>query len=158
MPLAVESMKYTTINTHVGFFQYTRFCCGIASSPAMIQRVMDTLIRGIPRVCGYLDYILITGKTELEHDTNLRTIIRRLQEAGIRVKEEKCNFKEDKVQYLGYIINKYGLRPVEAKVYTIRETPRPTNTTQLRGYLGILNYYGRFTNTIYSLFMNRRKD
>ena len=77
----------------------------------LFQRVMDNLIWGIPRVCGYLDDILITGKTELEHSTNLKTVIRRLQEAWLRVKEEKCYFKEEEVQYLGYIIN-YGLRPV----------------------------------------------
>ena len=87
-----------------------------------------------------MDDILITGKTELEHDTNLRRIIRRHQEVEIRLKEEKCHFKEDQVQYLGYIINKYGLRPVEAKV----DAPHPTNTTHLRAYLGMLNYYGIF--------------
>ena len=62
----------------------------------------------------------------------------------------KCHSKEDEVQYLGYIINKYGLRPVEAKVDAIREAPRPTNNTQLRAYLGMLNYYGKFLrNLIY---------
>ena len=57
---------------------------------------------------------------------------------------EKCHFKEEEVQYLGYIINKYGLRPVEAKVDAIRKAPRPTNTIQLRAYLGMLIYYGKF--------------
>ena len=61
MSLTEESRKYTTINTHVRPFQYTRLCFIIASAPAMFQRVMDDLIRGISKVCGYLDDILITG-------------------------------------------------------------------------------------------------
>ena len=54
-------------------------------------------------------------------------------------------------KYLGYIINKYGLRPVEAKVDAIREAPRPTNNTQLRAYLGMLNYYGKFLRNMADL-------
>ena len=42
-----------------------------------------------------------------------------------------------------YIINKYGLQQLEAKVDAIRGVPRPTNTTQLRAYLGLLKYYGK---------------
>ena len=64
---------------------------------------------------------------------------------------EKCHFKEEEVQYLGYIINKYGLRPVEAKVDAIRKAPRPTNTIQLRAYLGMLNYYGKFLRNMANL-------
>ena len=69
----------------------------------------------------------------------------------IKVKAEKCHFKEDEIQYLGSIINKYGLRPVEAKVDAIREALRPTNTTQLSAYLGMLNYYGKFLKNMADL-------
>ena len=90
MPLTEESKKYTTINTHIGLFQYNRLCFGIASAPAMFQRVMDNLIKGIPNVCGYLDDILVTGVNEVEHDRNLRKVLERLEKAGIRLNENKC--------------------------------------------------------------------
>ena len=112
MPLTEESKKYTTINTHIGLFQYNRLCFGIASARAMFQRVMDNLIKGIPNVCGYLDDILVTGVNEVEHDRNLRKVLERLEKAGIRLNENKCQLKKNEVQYLGYIINKEGLRPI----------------------------------------------
>ena len=80
----------------------------------------------------------------MEHDRNLRKVLERLEKAGIRLNENKCQLKKNEVQYLGYIINKEGLRPIESKVEAIRDAPRPTNTTQLRAYLGMLNYYGKF--------------
>ena len=112
MPLTEESIKYTTINTHIGLFQYNRLSFSIASAQAMFQRVMDNLIKGIPNVCGYLDDILITRVNEVEHDRNLRKVLERLGTAGIRMSEKKCQFKKKEVQYLGYIINKNGLQPI----------------------------------------------
>ena len=70
MPLARESKPLTTINTHLGLFQYNRLCFGIASAPAIFRRVMDNLLKGIKHVCGYLDDILITGASHGEHHNN----------------------------------------------------------------------------------------
>jgi hypothetical protein len=59
-----DSKQYVTINTHKGLFKYNRLVFGVASSPAIFQRTMDTLLQGIPHVAVYLDDILITGATE----------------------------------------------------------------------------------------------
>uniref|UniRef100_A0A8C6WZ84 ribonuclease H n=1 Tax=Neogobius melanostomus TaxID=47308 RepID=A0A8C6WZ84_9GOBI len=66
-----ESKEYVTINTHKGLFKYNRLVFGVASSPAIFQRTMDTLLQGIPQVAVYLDDLLITGATEVEHLSNL---------------------------------------------------------------------------------------
>ena len=38
-----ESRKYVTINAHKGLYQYTRLPFGVASAPAIFQRLMDTI-------------------------------------------------------------------------------------------------------------------
>ena len=48
------------------------------------------------------------------------------------------------VTYCGYEINGHGIKPVEAKVEAIQNDPVPENVTQLRAFLGVLNYYHRF--------------
>lgn len=48
------------------------------------------------------------------------------------------------VEYLGYKIDAEGLHPVEEKVKAIRDAPSPRNVTELKSYLGLLSYYGRF--------------
>ena len=92
VPLEEASQKYVTINTHRGLFVYTRLPFGIASAPSIFQRVMENLLQGIPRVCVYLDDILVTGATEQEHLANLAQVLQRLQDAGMRVKQQKCAF------------------------------------------------------------------
>jgi hypothetical protein len=78
VPLDEQSQKYVTINTHKGLFKYTRLPFGIASAPSIFQRVMENLLQGIPRVCVYLDDILVTGATEQEHLANLAQVLQRL--------------------------------------------------------------------------------
>ena len=62
-----ESQKLTTINTPKGLYQYTRLPFGISSAPAIFQRVMETLLQGIPNVSIYIDDILVTGRMQEEH-------------------------------------------------------------------------------------------
>ena len=40
------SMPYVTVNTHQGLYQYTRLLFGVASAPAIFQRLMDTILQG----------------------------------------------------------------------------------------------------------------
>ena len=101
-------------------------------------------MQGIPFVCCYLDDLLITGPTEKDHLKSLEEVLRRLSKSGLRLKKDKCTFNSKSVIYLGYKIDEHGLHPTDEKVCAIKSAPAPRNVTELRSYLGILNYYGRF--------------
>ncbi|UYV74208.1 K02A2.6-like [Cordylochernes scorpioides] len=66
-----ESQLYTVINTLQGLYKYTRLPFGISSAPALFQKQMDILLKGIPMVFCALDDILITGKNDQDHLKNL---------------------------------------------------------------------------------------
>ena len=104
-----ESRKLLTINTHLGLFKYCRLPFGITSAPAIFQRLMDTLLQGIPHVICYIDDVLVTGLTEEEHLQNLTLVLHKLQELGMQLKQEKCAFFQKEVEYLGYQINANGM-------------------------------------------------
>ena len=142
--LEPESRKYTTINTVKGLFQYKRLPYGIASAPAVFQRSIETLLQGIPNVAVYLDDILVTGKTQAESLENLEQVLTKLDDAGLRLKREKCAFMQDKVVYLGHQIDREGISPVKDKVEALVNAKTPESVTELKAYLGLLNYYGRF--------------
>ena len=144
MLLDEESRKLVTVNTHLGLFRYCRLPFGIASAPAIFQHAMDTLLKGIPHVICYIDDLLVTGLTEEEHLQNLTQVLCRLQEQGMRLKREKCSFLQNAVEYLGYQIDANGVHTAPSKLQAIQRAPAPENVNQLRAFLGLLNYYGKF--------------
>ena len=139
-----ESRNLVTVNTHKGLFRFNRLPFGVASAPAIFQRIMEGVLKGIPGVCIYLDDILITGQTEEQHLANLEQVFKQLEAAGMRLKRNKCCFNLPEVTYLGHQIDKNGLHPTEEKTKAILEAPTPKNTTELRAFLGLINYYGKF--------------
>ena len=144
VPLDDSSKKYTTINTPKGLYQYERLPFGVSSAPSLFQRIMENLLSDLKHVCVYIDDILITGVDESDHLHNLQTVLQKLQEAGLTLKKSKCKFAVSSVEYLGHVIDSEGLHPAESKVRAIRDTPTPTNVTELKSFLGLLNYYHKF--------------
>ena len=138
------SKKYLTINTQKGLFRYNRLVFGIASAPAIFQRAIDTILQGIDGVVVYQDDILVTGKTQDEHIQRLSEVLRRLEEQGLRVKENKCSFLAPSLTYLGHVIDANGSHTIPSRIEAIKEAPIPVNVTQLRSFLGTINYYGSF--------------
>ena len=82
--LEESSGKYTAINTSKGLFQYNRVPFGMGAAPGLFQRTMDNLLQDIPMTAVYLDDIFISGKTIEEHDNNLKKVMNKLQEHGLR--------------------------------------------------------------------------
>ena len=108
-------------------------------------------MQGIPSIAIYLDDILISGTSEEEHLKTLEIVLGRLQDAGLKLKRDKRLFMRSSVVYLGYLIDADGLHPMPDKVKAILEAPEPTNVTELKSYLGLLNYYGKFLQNVSSI-------
>ena len=144
LQLDESSQEYVTVNTHRGLYRYTRLPFGVASAPAVFQCTMETVLKGMPMVVAYLDDILVAGRTEQEHLTHLAQVLERLDSAGMKLKKEKCAFCLPQVEYLGHIISEEGLRPSASKVRAIKEAPVPSSLSELKSFLGLVNYYSKF--------------
>lgn len=151
MHIHEDSKELLTITTQKGLFRYCRLPFGITSAPAHFQRAMDQILQGLPGGQCYLDDILCTGATDEEHLCNLDAILQRLQDYGLRVHKDKCKFFQLSVEYLGYVIDAQGLHTAPSKIRAIVNAPPPENVSQLRSFLGLLNYYGRFVPNLSSL-------
>lgn len=134
LKLSENSRDLVTVNTHRGLYRYTRLPFGVASAPAIFQKVMDTVLQGLPGVICYLDDILVSGTTEEENLKNVEQVLIRLQQYGIKAKKEKCVFLAKTVEYLGHRVDSTGLHTLNNKVAAITKAPKPRNVQELRSF------------------------
>ena len=154
--LEEDSNKYVTISTHKGLYHFNRLPFGVTSAPAIFQRTIDSLLKGISNISVYIDDILVSGSPEMEHLQTLEQVMTRLEQAGMRLKKSKCTFLMNSVEYLGHCISGDGIRPSPERKRAVIEAPAPQNLEQLRLFMGLVNYYGKFlpnlANTLSSLY------
>ena len=144
LELYEESNKILTMNQHKGLYQPNRLSYGVNSAPAIFRRTMDQILSGIDGVACYLDDTLITARSTEQHLQRLNEVLSRLQRYGIRLKLTKCKLLEEKIEYLGHMVTREGLRPTEENMAALNKAATPTNVTELRSYLGLLKYYIKF--------------
>lgn len=138
------SQPLLTINTEKGLYRFKRLVYGVASAPALWQRAMDTILQGLPGVKCIIDDMIITGRTDEEHLRNLEAVLEKLDEHGLRANLDKCEFFKKKVTFCGHEIDEKGLHKTQKKIEAVVEAPQPTNVSELRSFLGMVNYYSRF--------------
>jgi len=101
-------------------------------------------MQGIPGVQCFIDDIIVSGRTEEECLQNLDISFQRLKDADFQLHKLKCSFLKPRIDYLGHSIDAVGRHPLEEKIRAIKEAPALKNVTELRSFLGILNYYSKF--------------
>lgn len=139
-----DSRKYLIINTHKGLFEYLRLPFGISSAASTFQRIMDEILMDLEGIECYLDDILIGSDTIEGLRQKVFEVFDRLKRFKVKVNLDKCEFLVEKVAYLGHEISERGLSPSEEKVRAIVKVPTPKDVTQLKSYLGMVNYYSKF--------------
>ena len=68
---------------------------------------------------AYLDDIIIFSKNEAEHLKHIGIIFQKLKEAGLKLKESKCDFFKRKFTTWGHLISVKGIYPLPEKLDTI---------------------------------------
>ncbi|BHF63607.1 hypothetical protein SprV_0200660100 [Sparganum proliferum] len=121
--VAPESRELLTINTHRGLFQYTRLPFGVKTAPSLFQQMMNAMLSGIPGTAGYLDDIIIVGRSPAE-----------LQD-----------------RYLGFVFDVNGRHPDPENIRAIQQMPAPKNVSQFRSFLGLISYYSAFLPSLHDV-------
>ncbi|XP_052749474.1 uncharacterized protein K02A2.6-like [Galleria mellonella] len=152
------------ISTCKGTFKVNRLMFGVKVAPNQWQRYMDQTLQGLPGTACFFDDIAIQGQTYIELLKRIQTIFQKLKECGLHLNKNKCQFLKKSITYLGHKINENGLHPTEKKVNDIKNSPRPTDVSTLRTFLGMVNYYQQFIpnlasklNPLYTLLQKNIK-
>ena len=92
----------------------------------------------------YIDDLVILSQTEEEHLENLAEVLSLLDEAGLRMKVEKCHFGVKRMQLLGFDVREDGMRPQDERAARIQQVRVEKTRTGILSFLGIVWYYQRF--------------
>jgi len=120
------------------------------------------MLQGIPGVSVFIDDIFISCETQAEHLESLEEVFMRLASVGLSVKRSKCKFLVPSTEFLGHPIDGMGIHPLPDKIQAIQQAPTPTYLTELKLYIGLLLYYGKFlphlSTCLAPLYQLLRKD
>ncbi|GBG77836.1 hypothetical protein CBR_g25766 [Chara braunii] len=141
-----EDRYKTTFKTRYGHFEWLVMPFGLTNAPTTFQAAMTMEFRHMLDrfVLIYLDDILVYSRSLDEHVEHLRTVLERLRQAKYKANRDKCEFARQELEYLGHYVTPQGIRPFVDKIEVIRVWPEPTNTTDVRSFMGLVGYYHRF--------------
>lgn len=136
----------TACVTRYGAYEFLVMPFGLTNAPATFCTLMNRIFQPYldKFVVVYLDDIVIYSDTLEEHVEHLRTVFKVLQDNELYVKKSKCSFAQPEVDFLGHKIRDGKLIMDKGKVQAIAEWEPPTKVTELRSFLGLVNYYRRF--------------
>ena len=139
------SQGKTAFVSPFGKFEFQRMPFGLKNAPAVFQRLMEVVLRDCYECSApYIDDVIVFSKNGEEHVQHLRCVLDALRKFGLTIKEEKCQFGREKVEYLGHVIGG-GLLAVPAhRAAAMSEYIRPVTKKQLRSFLGAAGYYRQF--------------
>lgn len=164
IPLESSDIPKTAVITPIGLFEYTKMTFGLRNAAQTFQRFMDQIFRDFDYVIPYLDDLLIASKDEESHKQDIKNVLKRLDEFGLVIKIEKCQFGKKEIEFLGFLVTAKGLSPTHRKIQALKEFPLPKTVSELRRFLAMVNYYHRFIKnaaeiqaTLYDLVAGKKK-
>ena len=138
------------MSTPRGTMQWTVLAMGLKNGGAIFQRMMEWVLRDIPFVSVYVDDVIVgsTGTTEDEllqvHAANLRVDLQRLAEHELAVDPKKAKLFMREVEFCGHLLYKGRRKPSPGKLVAVQKWELPRTVSQLRGFLGLANYYSSY--------------
>ena len=144
VPLTERAKEISAFVTPDGLYQYKVMPFGMKNSPASFQRLINKVIAGLHGCEAYIDDVVIYSDTWQACLQIIRTFFDRLTEAKLTINLSKSEFAQAQASYLGHVVGKGKVKPVNAKIAAISEFLQQENKKQLMHFLGMAGYYRKF--------------
>ena len=148
IPVNKDDIPKTALITQLALYEYTTMPFVLCNAPSTFQRIIELTLQGLQwtSCLRYLDDVIIFGRCLVEHMSRLRAVLRRIRKANLKLKASKCHLLQKEGEFLGHVVAEAEILPNPINIQKLVDWPRPINTTQVRGIVGLGSYYRRFVN------------
>ena len=146
-----DSQKLLTINTQKGLYTCKRLMYGINAAPAIWQKYIESVFRGLEGVEVFFDDARISAPDVETHTVRLKNFFDRCREHGLKINKEKSKFFQDEIEFLGFKVNAQGLSKTDSKITAMQNAKTPTNVQEIQSFMGLVNFYSKFSKEIATL-------
>ena len=150
LPVHPSSQEFLSFNAgKQGTWKFLRAPMGYKGSPSAYSSAMDRLMRtlpvdektGQPFVSVYIDDLCIFSLTFEDHLKHIEMVLTAMQTAGLKIKPSKCHFAFTSLSFLGFRIDRHGVRIDPDKAKPILQIPEPETPQAMRSFLAMSGYY-----------------
>jgi hypothetical protein len=136
----------TAFRTRYGLYEYTIMPFGLTNAPSTFQDMMNHIFRDMIDLglLAYMDDLLIYADTVEKHDEIVQEVLRRLTKNRLAISPEKCVWRTQEVEFLGYLIGRNGIKMSPDKVEAVLEWKSPSSLVETQSFLGFANFYRQF--------------
>jgi len=143
-----EDIPKTTFHTHEGHYEFFVIPFNLCNAPSTFQSLMNHVFHPFLRhfLLFLFDDILIYSKTLLACLTHVDKVLYSLSKNQIFLKQSKCSFGTSKVEYLGHIVGKDGVRVDPNKNEAMQNWNLPKTLKSFFDFLGLTRYSHKFVH------------
>ena len=139
-----KSSFLTTFNTPFGRYRYLRMPFGLRMSQDVFQRKIDEIYGPCTGAIGIADDVTVHGKGDKDHDLHLHEAMERTRQANICLNYDKISVKKSYVKFFGNVYSADGVKADPDKVAAIQALRPPECRSELRTFIGMVNYLSQF--------------
>lgn len=142
--LSERSRELTTFMTEAGMFRFTRLVFGVNCAPEIFQRVMEQVLRGIPKAIVFIDDILIHANSYERLQGETRKVLQALENNNLSLNTEKCEHAKNEITFLGHHVSAAGFAIDKAKTEAVRRFEEPRTMSELKSFLGLATFINTY--------------
>lgn len=101
----------TAFKTHDGLYEFRVMPFGLTNAPTTFQSIMNAIFEPILRkhVLVFMDDILVYSSNFEDHLAHLEQVLQIIQTNQFCIKQSKCVFAQQQLEYLGHVISAQGV-------------------------------------------------
>ncbi len=145
-----EDIEKTAFNNKYSPFEYLVMPIGLCNAPAtfqsLIKRIFYDWLHVFMIVC--MDDLLIFSKDEKSYLKHLNIVLSRLQDHQLYISRKKCEFMKPEISFLGVTVGRERIEVDSEKVHALQNWAKPMTLTDIRIFIGLLQFFRRFIKEI----------